>query len=88
MKHHGSDKKAGEVIDVHSSLGERLIVEGHQRTTEEDESPLSVLSDEEVDALTYKEVKALITSLKIETSDAKGNTLITALKSHFETLRS
>lgn len=88
IKHHGNDKKAGEVIGVHPSLGERLIAEGHQKTTEQAESPLSVLSDEEVDAFTYKEAKALVTSLKIETSDAKFNTLKMALKIHFETLRS
>jgi len=87
MKHKGSDKNAGEVIDVHPSLGERLIAGGHHKTTEEAEQPLSVLSDNEVDNLTYKEAKALIASLKIETIDVKDKTLKTALKSYFETVK-
>jgi len=90
MKYKGSDKEAGEVIDVHPSLGDRLIANGHQKATEEDLSvsgSLNILSDEQVDALPYKELKAFVISLNIKTEDAKSDTLKTALKSHFATLR-
>jgi len=90
MPFKGSQKQKGDVIDVHPSLGEKLIEKGHKKTDEEPVVKVSsyVLSDEQVDALPYKDLKALVLSLNIKTDDAKSDTLKTALKSHFETLRS
>lgn len=90
MPFKGSQKQEGDVIDVHPSLGEKLIGQGHKKTDEEPAVKVSgdVLSDEQVDALPYKDLKALVLSLNIKTDDVKSDTLKTALKSHFETLRS
>ena len=89
MPFKGSQKRKGDVIDVHPSLGEKLIEQGHKKT---DEAPVvkvssDILSDEKVDALPYKDLKALVFSMNIKTDDAKSDTLKVALKSHFATLR-
>lgn len=89
MPFKGSQKQEGDVIDVHPSLGEKLIAQGHKKTYEEPVVKVSsdVFSDEQVDALPYKDLKALVFSLNIKTDDVKSDTLKTALKSHFATLR-
>lgn len=89
MPFKGSQKQKGDVIDVHPSLGEKLIEQGHKKTDEEPITKVSgdVLSDEQVDALPYKELKALVLSFNIKNENAKIDTLKTALKSYFATLR-
>ena len=94
LKHKGVDKKIGDVINVHPSLGNRLVGEGHKpymRETPYDGSSCSssviVMSDEEVDAYSYQALKKLIVTLKIQTEDAKADTYKTALKSYFTSLK-
>jgi len=83
-EYRGRKYKAGEVIEVGGALGERLILNGHKKTTAEDSNTsIVILSDEEVDALSYKEAQALIEQFDIETENKKYVTYSAALKSYF-----
>lgn len=83
-EYRGRKYKAGEVIEVGGALGERLILNGHKKTTVDDSNTsVAVLSDEDVDALSYKEAKALVEQFDIETENNKHVTYSAALKSYF-----
>ena len=83
-EYRGRKYKAGEVIEVGGALGERLILNGHKKSTaQESDTSAVVLSDEEIDALSYKEVEKLVKELDLKTDDRKSDTLKVAIKSYF-----
>ncbi len=84
----GKEYKEGDIIEVGAALGERLILNGHKRSSAEAQSGfLEVLSDEEVDALEYEEVKVLVKKYELDTKDNKQATLKDALKVYFYGIR-
>lgn len=84
----GKEYEEGDIIEVGAALGERLILNGHKRSSAEAQSGLvNVLSNEEVDALEYDEAKTLVKDYEIETKDNKQVTIKDALKAYFSTIR-
>ena len=84
----GKDCKEGDIIEVGDALGEKLILNGHKRSSAQAQSgQVEVLDDDEVEALDYEEVKALVAKYELDIKDKKQATLKDALKVYFYGIR-
>lgn len=87
-KYRGKEYEKGDIIEVGGALGDSLILNGHKMASSAEEvSKVKILSDEEIDALAYKDAQKLIKKLKVETADKKLDTYKAALKDYFSNKR-
>ena len=89
MSYRGKDYEAGDIIQVGESLGESLVLNGHDRSDRESFSnqEKGLLSDEEIDAMTYQELQGLVAEHELEPESKKGDDYKASLKAFYASKR-
>lgn len=76
----GTSYEEGSIIEVGDDLGGRMILSG---TATKATKPADEVTAEAIDAMSYKDMKKLVSELGIETADIKMPTYSAALKAHY-----
>jgi len=81
----GKKYQDGDIIEVGNDLGDRLVLNGHRRSTLQQFESKSVnrLGDEEISALSYKNAQILVSKLNINAEGKSHEDYIVALKAYY-----